>query len=100
MTDEPNSYRYWVKAVAWESLVGYPRDWEGVGYLLWEVACAIAESAGKSLMRVLVLLTMPISAPFLAWYCMKVNASVAEETERRKREVLDQLQNLGQGIRK
>lgn len=96
MTDEPNSYRYWVKAVAWESLVGYPRDWEGVGYLLWEVACAIAESAGKSLMRVLVLLTMPISAPVLAWYCMQYERMAIEKRKQRKDDIEAALFSLAQ----
>lgn len=100
MTVKAESYWYWLKATAKASFTGYAWDWSGIGGMVYEAMGEVAEAICRTVLRILLLLTLPISAPFLAWYCMKVNASVAEETERRKREVLDQLQNLGQGIRK
>lgn len=90
------SYWYWLKAVARSSVTGYAWDWSGIGGMVYEAMGEVAEAIGRTVLRILLLLTLPISAPALAWYCMKTNAAVAEETERRKRELLDQLQNLGQ----
>lgn len=90
------SYWYWLKAVAKASVTGYIGDWSGVGEMVYEAMGEVARALAQTMVRILLLLTLPISAPALAWLCMKTNAAVAEEADRRKRELLDQLQNLGQ----
>lgn len=90
------SYWYWLKAVAKTSVTGYAWDWSGIGGMVYEAIGEVAEAIGRTVLRILLLLTLPISAPALAWYCMKTNAAVAEEVEGCKRELLSQLQNLGQ----
>lgn len=90
------SYWYWLKVVSMCSVTGYARHWSGVGEMVYEAMGEVARALAQTMVRILLLLTLPISAPALAWLCMKRNAAVAEEADRRKRELLDQLQCLGQ----
>lgn len=90
------SYWYWLKVVSMCSVTGYVGDWDGVGGIIYEAMGEVAMAIGRAVLRLLLLATLPISAPILAWYCTTTNAYVAKETERRKRELLDRLQNLGQ----
>lgn len=72
--EKAESYIYWLKKVVKAAL---PRssDWYRVGERTLDAIRAILWSVGLTAFRIVVLVTLPVSAPILARVCQRLNES-------------------------
>ena len=92
--NKPETYWYWLKASA-KAAVRFPfTDFEdaveALKALLWVVLVFW--------LRLLVLLTFPVSVPLIALICLKANREVVAARERAKKEILDSYYSLAQKL--
>lgn len=91
----PEPYWYWLKT-ALRMPLPMRADWDGLLDALLDIAGVIFRGVTATLLRLLILVTLPISAPLLAWWFAVENRKVA----KRKKEAMDRAreQMIGKGM--
>lgn len=90
---QKESYWYWLKACA---LAALPQgsDWRGVLADAADLARSLWFAFGMTLLRLLILVTLPASLPILALIALRENQRVAEASIKARDELIDSLQSL------
>ena len=89
------SYWYWLRACFWTA-VPQAQEWRGAWSDAIDLAHSLAFAIGMTLLRLLILLTSPISVPILAAFALHANRRVVEARERLHAETLNSLRSLQQ----
>lgn len=93
--EKPEGYAYWLKTVAKAAL---PRasDWYGVGERTFDAIKAILWSVGMMTFRLIILVTLPVSAPILARVCQRLNEKACARRNAMRAEMIANLMNRAQ----
>ena len=83
------SYWYWLRACFWAA-VPQAQEWRGA----IDLAHSLAFAVGAPLLRLLILLTSPISVPLLAAWAVRANRRAVEAREKARTELLNSLHSL------
>ena len=89
------SYQYWLRACL-TAAIPQPREWRDVWSDAVDLMQSLAYAIGMTLLRLLILLTSPISVPILAAFALHANRRVVEARERLHAETLNSLRSLQQ----
>lgn len=89
------SYWYWLRACL-IAAIPQPREWCGAWRDAVDLMRSLAYAIGMTLLRLLILLTSPISVPILAAFALHANRRVVEARERLRTETLNSLRSLQQ----
>jgi len=87
------SYWYWLRACL-TAAIPQPRDWRDVWSDAVVLVHSIAYAIGMTTLRLLILLTSPISVPILAALAVHANRRVVEAREKARTELLNSLRSL------
>ncbi|QIL72303.1 hypothetical protein G7048_19250 [Diaphorobacter sp. HDW4B] len=88
-------YKHWLKVIA-ETCIPQARDWRGVGSDAVDALASVGHALALTGLRLLVLVTFPISVPLLARWCWKRAQLVEWLRKEREQEVIDELTKLNQ----
>lgn len=89
------SYWYWLRACL-IAAIPQPREWRGAWRDAVDLMQSLAYAICMTLLRLLILLTSPISVPILAAFALHANRRVVEARERLRAETLNSLRSLQQ----
>ena len=87
------SYRYWLRACL-TAAIPQPREWRDVWSDAVVLVHSIAYAIGMTTLRLLILLTSPISVPILAAWAVRANRRAVEAREKARTELLNSLRSL------
>ena len=87
------SYWYWLRACFWAA-VPQAQEWRGAWSDAIDLAHSLAFAVGMTLLRLLILLTSPISVPILAAWAVRANRRTVEAREKARTELLNSLRSL------
>jgi len=87
------SYWYWLRACFWAA-VPQAQEWRDVWSDAVVLVHSIAYAIGMTTLRLLILLTSPISVPILAALAVHANRRVVEAREKARTELLNSLRSL------
>ena len=93
----PEPYRYWLKVAAKLSIPS-GREWEPLAESVPEAIDDLWNAVTVTAFRLLILGTLPVSAPLLALWMLKANRKTVELRERQKREALESITRLTQKV--
>lgn len=93
--EDVKSYWYWL-GTTMKSVVSLHKDWIAVFSFLYEAVIdfgyLLGKALGASILRIVFLLTAPVSVPLLAWLARKLNRQTVKDREMAKRRLLAELQ--------
>ena len=89
------SYWYWLRACL-IAAIPQPREWRGAWSDAVDLMQSLAYAIGMTLLRLLILLTSPISVPILAAFALHANRRTVEAREKARTELLNSLRSLQQ----
>lgn len=91
MITQPENYRYWLKRCL---MLPIPlrRDFDGLGEALMDVGRVML----TMILRLFVLLTLPVSAPVLAYLLLKVNIKTAARNKAILEKAIQSVRPLSQ----
>ena len=92
----PKPYNYWLKAAA-RTAVPSTNEWGPLVESGREFALDLWQLVAVTLLRLLVLVTLPISAPLLALWMARENRKVVERNEQAAQMALNSLRSLQKG---
>lgn len=88
--EQPKGYWHWFKQVL-RMCFPMKKDFYGLGEALWEAASKLVDTLLKCVVRLLLLITFPISVPVLTFILVKVNQKNMEYRAKRLSEEWDGL---------
>lgn len=86
--EKPQGYWHWFKQVV-RMCFPMKKDFYGLGEVLWEATCALTNSLLKTIVRLLLLLTLPVSVPVITVLLKRRNKRVMEIRAKRLSEEWD-----------
>ena len=89
------SYWYWLRECL-ITAIPQPSEWRGAWSDAVDLMQSLAYAIGITLLRLLILLTSPISVPILAAFALHANRRAVEARERLHAETLNSLCSLQQ----
>ncbi len=94
-TEQPESYGHWMRVIA-SMAIPQRRDWAGVGCDVLDAALSIGAALYITTARLLILVTLPVSAPTLALVARRANVRAAAARNQARQEVLKSMTSLQQ----
>ena len=93
----PEPYSYWLKVAA-RIAVPTTNEWGPLVESGREFLLDLWQMVAVTFFRLLVLVTLPVSAPLLALWMLKANRKTVERRERQKREAMESMTRLTQKV--
>lgn len=91
--EKPETYEYWLKASAM-MVVPQLSDYRELFYVGIEFIGEIWHTLVILTLRLLILITFPISVPVIAWILLRYNIKAIRDRAAVKKRLMDQLQNI------